>query len=172
MDSEAGPSNPKRSKLRVRNEKKLTENELLMLAYLSSDEELGVQEFEDSGSEWEDTDYSDGDSASSIVGDDDEHMDRADDGDQGIAGNDNGPDLARNTPNWQDDPRCFKNISFVKQNELLVDVPGNNEPIDYFFLLFDQNVLSMIVEQTNSYAIDVFVKEGKQRNHEFRSGKI
>ncbi|CAH2009347.1 unnamed protein product [Acanthoscelides obtectus] len=75
MDSDS-PSKPKRSKLRVRNEKKFTENELLMLAYLSSDEELGVQEFEDSGSEWEGTDYSDGDSAFSSVGDDDdEHMD-------------------------------------------------------------------------------------------------
>ncbi|CAH2009346.1 unnamed protein product [Acanthoscelides obtectus] len=42
-----------------------------------------------------------------------------------------------------------------------MDVPGNNEPIDYFFLLFDQNVLSMIVEQTNSYAIDVFCERGK-----------
>lgn len=48
----------------------------------------------------------------------------------------------------------MKEIPFTKTNKLLVDSPGE-EPYDWFRLLVDDNLLQIIVSQTNSYAVEV-----------------
>lgn len=36
-------------------------------------------------------------------------------------------------------------------------IPGNNEPIDYFRAIFDNNILDLIVRETNNYAETIFL---------------
>lgn len=62
--------------------------------------------------------------------------------------------------NWQNEPigrHKLKLIDFTKRRQLLVDQPGNNEPIDYFFLLGDDQFMELIVAETNKYAEEIFL---------------
>ncbi|KAG5881418.1 hypothetical protein JTB14_004513 [Gonioctena quinquepunctata] len=48
----------------------------------------------------------------------------------------------------------------VKNNELSVPIPGSNEPIDYFRMLFDDVLLNLIIDETNYNAEEIFVRKG------------
>lgn len=63
-------------------------------------------------------------------------------------------------PDWTDVPTEMKNFPFAKINELLVPLPGNNEPIDYFRMIFDDEILNLIVCETNHYAEELFCLKG------------
>ncbi|KAJ8933503.1 hypothetical protein NQ314_013968 [Rhamnusium bicolor] len=53
-----------------------------------------------------------------------------------------------------------KNFPFLTINELLVPIPGNNEPLDYFRMIFDDDILKLLVNETNQYAEDIFCSQG------------
>lgn len=55
-------------------------------------------------------------------------------------------------PTWSLRTAGLQRIPFTKQNQLLVPAPGTNEPIDWFFLLCDDNLLEKIVSATNKNA--------------------
>nr|XP_023027317.1 piggyBac transposable element-derived protein 4-like [Leptinotarsa decemlineata] len=63
-------------------------------------------------------------------------------------------------PTWSSNPTALKVFPFTKRNELLQLIPGNNEPIDYFRAIFDNNILELIVRETNNYAETVFLAVG------------
>lgn len=55
---------------------------------------------------------------------------------------------------WTETSEGMKQIPFTKVNQLLVDSPGQ-EPYDWFRLLVDDELLNMIVLQSNNYAVEV-----------------
>lgn len=60
-------------------------------------------------------------------------------------------------PTWQ--PNCamgMREIPFTRQNRMLVPLPGENRPYDWFTMLFDDILVENIVKHTNKYAWDVF----------------
>lgn len=67
---------------------------------------------------------------------------------------------ATNVPNWSNEPTNMRVFQFSKTNRLLQPIPGNNEPIDYFRAIFDDEILNLIVNETNHYAEEVFMSEG------------
>lgn len=64
---------------------------------------------------------------------------------------------------WTETTEGMKQITFTKINELLVDLPGQ-EPYDWFRLLLDDELLNMIVMQTNNYAVEVLVDSSGPRS--------
>lgn len=74
------------------------------------------------------------------------------------------PAIASTIPTWSDDPADLKVFHFLKSNELLQIIPGNNEPIDYFRAIFDEVILDLIVRETNNYAEQVFLSSGVREN--------
>ncbi|KAG5895464.1 hypothetical protein JTB14_013379 [Gonioctena quinquepunctata] len=60
-------------------------------------------------------------------------------------------------PDWSDVPQPMKYFPCTKNKALLVPIPGNNEPINYFRMIFDDEIIDRIVEQTNIYAKEVFL---------------
>lgn len=62
--------------------------------------------------------------------------------------------------NWQEQEIEMSNFPFTKQNELLVSIEDRQNPIDYFFLLFDDNFISLLVHETNNYAETEFLRVG------------
>lgn len=64
---------------------------------------------------------------------------------------------------WTETTEGMKQITFTKINELLVDPPGQ-EPYDWFRLLLDDELLNMIVMQTNNYAVEVLVDSSGPRS--------
>lgn len=65
------------------------------------------------------------------------------------------------SPNFEwADSGPLKEIQFKKQQKLLVPIPEEGKPIDFFQLIFDDNFLRSIVEQTNAYAIEVLFSPG------------
>lgn len=44
------------------------------------------------------------------------------------------------------------NFTLDKQPELLVPIPGEGKPINFLFLLYDQNFFKRLVNETNIYA--------------------
>lgn len=61
-------------------------------------------------------------------------------------------------PQWSPATQGMRVIPFTKQNELLVPIPGENKPIDWFLLLCDDLFLENIVKESNKYAWTVFGK--------------
>lgn len=60
-------------------------------------------------------------------------------------------------PTWSTHTQGLRTIPFLRENKLLVDKPGDNMPIDYFLLIFDDEpALEKIVAETNKYAFEVF----------------
>ncbi|KAJ8965325.1 hypothetical protein NQ314_004211, partial [Rhamnusium bicolor] len=57
---------------------------------------------------------------------------------------------------WQDVESVMPNFQFSRRNELLVTVPQSEKPIDFLFLLFDDEFVNLILEATNEYAEEIF----------------
>lgn len=57
---------------------------------------------------------------------------------------------------WSPNTIGMREIPFTKENKVLIPVPGNNEPIDWFSVLFDDVLLERICCCTNAYAWEVF----------------
>lgn len=49
-----------------------------------------------------------------------------------------------------------RQISFQQDSKLLVPIPGNNDPIDWFNLMLDDIFLEQVVRHTNTYALELF----------------
>ncbi|KAK5650470.1 hypothetical protein RI129_001499 [Pyrocoelia pectoralis] len=60
--------------------------------------------------------------------------------------------------NWQDDNAGMKTLNFSETNQMLVNLPDDPHPYNYFRLLVDAELLHIILEETNHYAIDFFNK--------------
>ncbi|KAG5865023.1 hypothetical protein JTB14_030055 [Gonioctena quinquepunctata] len=131
MDEEAAGSCHTETKLPVENPYEISRAELQIIS---------KQSFSDD--EFENEDDSDFDFESS----EEEEDEPEENGDTTSAT----PDV-----NWADNPATMKAIDFSKRRELLATLPESNEPLDYFLLLMDKKVLDHIVEQTNSYAVEV-----------------
>lgn len=81
--------------------------------------------------------------------------------DDGVLGQNNtaqqNPPTASTATDWSDysqPPNNLKNIIFSKNPELLAPHPGNT-PTDFFSLLFDNDFMNFIVEETNKNAVVV-----------------
>jgi hypothetical protein len=61
---------------------------------------------------------------------------------------------------WQEEEIEMFNFPFIKKNELLVPIEGKHNPIDYFFMLFDDNFIKLLVDETNNYAEVEFLRVG------------
>ena len=61
---------------------------------------------------------------------------------------------------WQDEATGMKTFEFSKNNQMLVDLPENAEPYDYFRLLVDNDILDRIIQETNDYALNLFLEKG------------
>jgi len=68
----------------------------------------------------------------------------------------------QNTPtqSWFEEETDMPDFNFMKQNELLVPIPGDGNPIDFYFLLFDDDFINLLVDETNSYAEKDFLRIG------------
>lgn len=58
----------------------------------------------------------------------------------------------------------LKNFQFTKRNRLLVPIPEGNEPVDYFKLIFNDEIINLIVTETNRYAEEIFLREQTSEN--------
>lgn len=63
-------------------------------------------------------------------------------------------------PNWSKDTTDMKIFQLSRNSQLLQAIFGNQEPIDYFRAIFDDEILNTIVNETNHYAEEVFMSEG------------
>ncbi|KAG5891594.1 hypothetical protein JTB14_032537 [Gonioctena quinquepunctata] len=156
--SGAGPSQPKKKKSDVKNPNKLTDEELFnILEWSDSDLEYNLPSDDDDNFK---PDYSGSEESS-----DDDGKDIINSPAQvpfpGTANNDP-------VPTWSDDPEDMKNFPFSKINELLQPIPGNGDPIDYFRAIFDDNILDLIVRETNNYAEQVFLSSGVSKNTHYK----
>jgi len=52
------------------------------------------------------------------------------------------------------------NFNFTKQNELLVPITGNGNPIDFFSCYSMRVFIQLLVDETNSYAEKEFLRNG------------
>uniref|UniRef100_A0A6P7F461 Uncharacterized protein LOC114326134 n=1 Tax=Diabrotica virgifera virgifera TaxID=50390 RepID=A0A6P7F461_DIAVI len=142
--NKAGPSGVKRRKtVKVRNEKNLSVEELMQFLYNS-----------DSDEDYEDSDVDNFEIEN--VSEDSSGSDTEDDVLQNELNNtvaDN-PDVQITDNEWTETTSGMKQIPFTKRSGLLVDSPGDSA-YDWFRLLFDDELLNMIVLQTNSYAVEV-----------------
>lgn len=59
-------------------------------------------------------------------------------------------------PVWSNNTIGPRRIPFLKENKLLVPVPGDNKPIDWFNLLVDDEFLQFICDESNKYALEFF----------------
>ncbi|KAK9680292.1 hypothetical protein QE152_g39211 [Popillia japonica] len=130
--SESGPSGVKRRKtVQVKNEKNLTIEEMMQFLYNSDIDEDETEEIDD---------FSETDTSDSEI-------------DRTVKFQIYGKKRRRV---WQETTENgMKQIPFTKQNGLLVDTPGD-DPYEWWFrLLVDEELLDMIVLQTNNYALEV-----------------
>ncbi|KAG8291841.1 hypothetical protein J6590_051747 [Homalodisca vitripennis] len=65
-------------------------------------------------------------------------------------------------PSWVNNTNGLRQIPFTGNNRLLVDVPGNGSPIDWFFMLMDDPFLLSLLRQetqpTNLYKMKNGIK--------------
>lgn len=59
-------------------------------------------------------------------------------------------------PVWAAHTSGLRQIPFTGNNGLLVPIPGENKPIDWFSLLLDDVFLESICRETNKYALELF----------------
>lgn len=95
-------------------------------------------------------DFSSGESipGSSTDNTDNEAFDTDSDGDEE-------PDYDANPPVWSSITNGMRPLVLKKQEELLISVPGEGRPFDFFSFLFDEICLENIVKFTNRNALDV-----------------
>jgi len=132
---QAGPSRPKRACVG----KFPNEREIQLL--LDSDEEDNVFDFDDSGSEC---------SVGILC---DKNSSESEDDDVVVPSFDDVPPQIV----WQDNPN-LKQFPFSKQKQLLVPIPGEGNPYDFFRFLLDDTFLNLLVNETNKYAEYEFLR--------------
>ena len=66
------------------------------------------------------------------------------------------PDFDVSPPVWSIFTNGMRQITFKKEEKLLIPVPGEGKPIDFFKYLLDDVCLENIVKFTNRNALDVF----------------
>ncbi|XP_054259187.1 piggyBac transposable element-derived protein 4-like [Macrosteles quadrilineatus] len=57
-------------------------------------------------------------------------------------------------PTWSFGPSVTRRIQFTGEPRLLVPIPGNNTPLDWFSLLLDIDFLEQIISVTNDFAVN------------------
>lgn len=61
-------------------------------------------------------------------------------------------------PSWQPPPFNLRILSYTQENKILVDLPGDNEPFDWYTLLMEDLFLENVVKATNEYAWELFLQ--------------
>ncbi|KAK9889678.1 hypothetical protein WA026_007057 [Henosepilachna vigintioctopunctata] len=175
-DNSQGPSNKKKPRLNLPNTKKAVDEEVLVSISYSSDED-GYNclkdsdisesdcslEFDDSESEEDAADAIDLLDLLQVSFSETDNEDGGFDTLTTLTGHDASskpPAHQPVIPNWSDIPIPMCSFPFSQKNELLVPIPGNNEPIDFFRLLFDDDILNLLVSETNTYAEALICSEG------------
>uniref|UniRef100_A0A1Y1M9S5 PiggyBac transposable element-derived protein domain-containing protein n=1 Tax=Photinus pyralis TaxID=7054 RepID=A0A1Y1M9S5_PHOPY len=72
------------------------------------------------------------------------------------------------TPNWSSEVCEMKAFDFLKSGQLLLEIPGDREPIDYFRAIFDDEILNLMVTATNQYAEEMLLSPGQSRITEWK----
>jgi len=140
----ASSSRPKRVCKNI--DHRATEKEIERLLIESDDEHV---DYSDSGSEY----FGESDSDSSSTSDIENEM--------STELNLEFPEtITTNTNTWTTNEIDFFNFTFDKQPGLLVPIPGNGKPIDFFFMLFDENFFDLLVREINNYAESEFLRVG------------
>lgn len=80
-------------------------------------------------------------------------------------------EIVENVVDWKEEEMDMSNFAFTKQNKLLVPIPSEGIPLD-FFLLFDDTLFQLLVDETNNYAKQEFLRVVTHRGHVYWSGKI
>lgn len=114
-----GPSAPKR--LRIKNPKRLTEDEMRAIAYLSSSSD--EEPFPDSGSNWSDSSRISDERQDALSTASQSDMELLDD-----VGNVENEQLV-----WTENPPNLRQIVFTGKQELKVPIPNEGKPIDFFY---------------------------------------
>lgn len=82
-----------------------------------------------------------------------------DSGDDSLhSSDDEDPDAYTAAPQWSITTSGMRPITFTRTDTLLVPMPGDGAPIDWFNLLIDNILLEDICKMTNKYAFEVFFK--------------
>jgi len=138
---QAGPSRPKRACVG----KFPNEREIQLL--LDSDEEDNLFDFDDSGSEC---------SVGILC---DENSSESEDEVEVPNSFDDVSNCVTRPPQivWQDNPN-LQQFPFTKQKQLLVPIPGEGNPYDFFRFLLDDTFLNLLVNETNKYAEYEFLR--------------
>lgn len=71
---------------------------------------------------------------------------------------DDDPDIYTAAPQWTITTSGMRPLQFIRTDTLLVPVPGEGKPIDWFNLLLDNVLLEDICKNTNKYAFEVLFK--------------
>lgn len=53
----------------------------------------------------------------------------------------------------------MKSFLFTIVNELLVDAPVSGDSYDWFRLLLDDEILELVIQETNRYAVEVLASQ-------------
>lgn len=64
-------------------------------------------------------------------------------------------------PTWSISTSGMRPIEFTKDDAILLPIPGNGTPIDFFNLLVDDVLLERICKYTNDYAVNVVLLSNK-----------
>ncbi|CAH2010542.1 unnamed protein product [Acanthoscelides obtectus] len=138
---EASTSGTKRRKIQVRNENNLTDEELLRI-------------LEDSDIDLDDSDIEGSYIPSEIDSSSEDDYDIPPNDDTVVPPDDSNVTTASDDLNevWSDTCAGMKDINFTKTPGFLIDFDLNASPYDYFRLLLDDDLLELIVDETNKYA--------------------
>ncbi|KAJ8933495.1 hypothetical protein NQ314_013972 [Rhamnusium bicolor] len=171
-ESDQVASTSKKRKITFKNPKSLTDDELLLALQESSDEDEELLHETES-----DVDFHSEQSDSESEGDDSNEDETGVYHEMQLVNEIRGTEIpevsnlthqdadgpvddSKNVPNWQEIPTGTKTFPFLKINELLVPIPGNNEPVDYFRMIFDDDILNLLVNETNQYAEEILCSQG------------
>lgn len=79
-------------------------------------------------------------------------------------------EVVENVVDWKEEEMDMSNFAFTKQNKLFVPIPGEGIPLD-FFLLFDDTLFQLLVDETNNYAKQEFLRVCNAPRARFRVEK-
>lgn len=75
-------------------------------------------------------------------------------------------------PTWAPATSGLREFPFTGDNKLLCDIPGQNKPIDWFWLMLDIVLLEKIVDHTNKNAREFFLDPNCNLTLESTNGRI
>lgn len=72
---------------------------------------------------------------------------------------------------WQEEAVGIQTLEFTRENKMLVDLPANAELYKYFRLV-DNDILNNIIQETNEYAVELFLEQGGSARSRISEWKV